>query len=324
MIEVEVVKDQEQWDSAVLDGAGHPLQLWGWGEVKSRGNWRAERVFVRENDKIIGLSQLLVRPLPWPLKNLVYVPRGPVAAKESRAGVLEALANHAKKKHGAVAISVEPDWQEVPALKSWRRSTNTILLPRTVALDLSDSEEALLGAMTKKTRQYIRKSEKSGVEIRMVKTPEDIAACLEIYKQTAERAGFGLHKDSYYEDIFATLGSHCQVFMATHEEKVVAFLWLAVSEEVAFELYGGMSDEGQRLRANYILKWEAIRRTKEWGVVRYDMNGLLNDGVSKFKQGFSDKETMLAGTYEKPLSPLYVLWARGLPLAKNLLQKIKR
>lgn len=324
MVTVELCTSEEQWNSEALDRQAHPLQLWGWGEVKARGNWRAERVLLHENDEIIGQCQLLIRPLPWPLKSLVYAPRGPVASQQRRTDVLKALAAHSKKQHGAVAITVEPDWHEVPELKGWRQSPNTILLPRTITLDLTQTEDELLGRMTKKTRQYIRKSEKSGVQIKMAKTAEDIAACLDIYKQTAERAGFGLHKDSYYEDIFKTLGSHCQVFMAMHEGRVVAFLWLVVSTETAFELYGGMNDEGQQLRANYTLKWEAIRRTKEWGVQCYDMNGLLNDGVSKFKQGFTDKETMLAGTYEKPLSPLYAVWSKGLPVAKQLIRKIKR
>lgn len=324
MIRVERCDDAEWWDGQVLNREGHPLQLWGWGEVKASGHWRAERVGVYEDDTLVGLAQLLLRPLPGPLKSLAYVPRGPVAAPEKREEVLQALASYVKEQHGSVVLTVEPDWKEIPAVAGWQVSPNPILMARTLILDLAKSENDLLADMTKKTRQYIRKSEGSGVEVRMAKTPEDIAACLVIYKQTAQRAGFDLHGDHYYEDIFRLLGDHSQVFMAVYEGRVVAFLWLAVSEATAFELYGGMNDEGQQLRANYTLKWEAIRRTKEWGVARYDMNGLLNDGVSKFKQGFASHETMLAGTYEKPLSPLYVVWAKGLPMAKKIIRLVKK
>jgi lipid II:glycine glycyltransferase (peptidoglycan interpeptide bridge formation enzyme) len=62
---------------------------------------------------------------------------------------------------------------------------------------------------------------------------------------------------------------------------------------------------------------------RERGIVRYDFNGLLNDGVSTFKQGFADHENMLVGTYDKPLSPLYSAWTYGLPLAKKIIRKIK-
>ena len=103
----------------------------------------------------------------------------------------------------------------------------------------------------------------------------------------------------------------------------VAFLWLAISGETAFELYGGMDDTGQELRANYALKWQTIQTMKKWGIHRYDFNGLLNDGVSTFKQGFASLETMLVGTFDKPLSPLYFVWNKGLPLAKKIIRAIK-
>lgn len=324
MIRIEKCSVGQQWDSEVLEGQGHPLQLWGWGKIKSKGSWRVERVFVYENETCIGLAQLLIRPLPGPLKCLVYIPRGPVVEHAKREVVLKELAGYVKKHHGAVSLVVEPDWDEMPPLAGWRQSPNPILMARTLILDLTQSEDALLAPMTKKTRQYIRKSESAGVEIRLASSLEDIAECLVIYKETARRAGFALHDDEYYESIFEVMGNNSQVYLAAHEGRVVAFLWLAVSTETAFELYGGMNDEGQQLRANYILKWTAIRRCKEQGIRRYDMNGLLNDGVSQFKQGFADHETILAGSYETPLSPLYPIWAKGLPAAKKLIRTVKK
>lgn len=107
------------------------------------------------------------------------------------------------------------------------------------------------------------------------------------------------------------------------DDKPVAFVWLAISQTTAFELYGGMNDVGQQLRLNYALKWQTIQLMKKWGIERYDMNGLLNDGVSTFKQGFAEHEDMLAGTYDRPLSMLYPAWTYGLPLAKKVLQKLK-
>jgi peptidoglycan pentaglycine glycine transferase (the first glycine) len=324
MIDIKVCENAEQWDDAIIAAGGHPLQLWGWGEVKASGSWRVERLMAYEQGKVVGYGQLLVRPLPWPFKNMTYLPRGPVAEEADREGVLQALAAYAKKRHSAVVLTVEPDWRTMPQMEGWQPSPNPILMARTLILDLTLSEDELLSHMTKKTRQYIRKSEKTGVMIRRATSSSDIAACLAIYKETAHRAGFALHGDDYYETIFSALGEHCQVFMAEYEGRVVAFLWLAVSEQTAFELYGGMNQEGQQLRANYVLKWETIRRMKAWGVREYDMNGLLNDGVSKFKQGFASHETLLAGSYEKPLSPLYMVWAKGLPFVKSAIRLIKR
>jgi lipid II:glycine glycyltransferase (peptidoglycan interpeptide bridge formation enzyme) len=322
MITVESCETQSEWDGEVCERGGHPLQLWGWGEVKAGHNWRVNRVFVRQDGETIGLAQLLIRPLPKPFGPLVYVPRGPVCDEQSRGVVLEALSGYAKQTYKAVAITVEPDWSEAVSIKGWQKSDNTILIPRTLILDLAKPEDELLGHMTKKTRQYIRKSGSEAIEIRKVKR-EELPDCLEIYKQTAKRAGFALHDDQYYYDIFDKLGEYSLVFAAFSNNKPIVFLWLVVSEKTAFELYGGMDDEGQQLRANYALKWHAVTATKKWGIERYDMNGLLNDGVGTFKQGFADHEDMLAGTYDKPLSPLYAVWSRGLPLARQVVRKIK-
>lgn len=323
MTSVETCEQQEVWDSEVLSMGGHPLQLWGWGATKAAHNWRVDRVFVKRGETIVGAAQLLIRMLPKPFNALVYIPRGPVGDEKEREVVLAALANYAKTTYKAVALSIEPDWTHMPSIGGWQKTANTILIPRTLILDLTKSEDELQAAMAKKTRQYIRKSATESIEIRKVKSREELSGCLAIYKQTARRAGFGIHGDQYYYDIFDNLGDHSPVFAAFYEGKPVAFLWLAVSSETAFELYGGMNDEGQHLRSNYALKWYAIRTMKKWGVTRYDFNGLLNDGVSTFKQGFADHEDMLVGTYDKPLSPLYTLWSKGLPTAKKIVRKLK-
>ena len=323
MTTVQICEKQTEWDDEILARGCHPLQLWGWGQVKAAHNWQVSRVFVYSGDQIIGAAQLLIRPLPKLFNALVYIARGPVCDKQDREAVLDALADHVKITYSAVALTVEPDWEEMPDIDGWHESTNTILIPRTLILDLQQPEDELQAAMTKKTRQYIRKSASEDVEVRKVKNREELDACLAIYKQTAQRAGFALHDDQYYYDIYDEMGDHSLVMAAFHKGEPLAFLWLAISEATAFELYGGMNDLGQQLRSNYTLKWQTIELAKKWGIERYDFNGLLNDGVSTFKQSFARHENMLVGTYDKSLSPLYVVWDKGLPWAKKVIRKIK-
>lgn len=326
MISLQPSDNRGQWDDYVLENGGHPLQLWGWGEVKAAHGWYAERLFGYDMDKnIVGGAQILIRRLPWPFRSLVYVPRGPVGDGAQAPEFLEALASYAKSRYRAVVLTIEPDWRDLPVLgKNWQQSDNTILIPRTLILDLSRSEEELMAPMAKKTRQYIRKSlAEDDFAIQQVKGREYLAQCLELYHQTAARAGFALHNDQYYYDIFDQLGEASPVFAAFYGGEPVAFVWLAISADTAFELYGGMNDKGQELRANYALKWHAIRKMQEWGVSHYDMNGLLNDGVSNFKQGFADHEDMLVGTYDRPLSPLYFVYSTVLPFGKKLIRAIK-
>ena len=323
MITVDTCEDAEIWDNQVLDLDGHPLQLYGWGALKSAHNWSAVRLIIADDSVTIGAAQVLRRRLPGPFGSLYYIPRGPAALSDREADVYEAVATYVKQHLKGTVLTVEPDSERGPDSRGWRRSSNTILIPRTLILDITKPEDELLAAMTKKTRQYIRKSGREGVTIRQVISHEDIARCLEIYHQTADRAHFALHGDQYYYDVHDKLGEASVVFVAYEGDTPVSFVWLAISGSTAFELYGGMNDRGQELRANYALKWHAIMTCKRWGMSRYDMNGLLNDGVSTFKQGFASHETMLAGTYDYPLSPLYGVWITVLPKVRAILRKVK-
>lgn len=323
MITVTECTDEGQWNDTVCDLTGHPLQLWGWGALKAAHNWSAARIIVSEDQRPIGGAQILSRTLPRPFRRLSYVPRGPVWQQGRKAEVLAAVTGYCKTHLSGTLLTVEPDCETFPETPGWRKSPNTILIPRTLILDLSKTEDELQAAMTKKTRQYIRKSARENIEIRRVTSRDELTQCLNIYHETAARAGFPLHDDQYYYDVADMLGESSVVFAAFHEGRPIAFVWLTVSATTAFELYGGMNELGQQLRANYALKWHAITRCKEWGIARYDMNGLLNDGVSTFKQGFADHENMLAGTYDYALSPLYPVWTKALPTAKKVVRKLK-
>lgn len=325
MIELQKCTDKEQWDDYILEHEGHPLQLWGWGQVKAGHGWSAERVFAYDGeDKVVGAAQVLIRKLPLPFRSFAYVPRGPIVEKAHQSEFLEGLANLVKRDYRSVALSVEPNSFEFDVPAGWKRSTNKILSADTMLLDITKSESDLLADMAKKTRQYIRKSAAEGITIKQIHTRDEIEECLHIYRQTAERAKFNLHQNQYYFDVFNLMEDNSPVFAAYLEGKPVAFLWMSISADVAYELYGGMNEDGQRLRVNYALKWHVIRKVKEWGLSQYDFGGLVVGGVSVFKQGWASEETSFAGTFDKALSPAYYLWSKGLPKAKAILQRIRR
>jgi lipid II:glycine glycyltransferase (peptidoglycan interpeptide bridge formation enzyme) len=324
MIEIQRCSDKEKWDDYVIDEDGHPLQLWGWGQVKASHGWKAERFFAYNEGALVGAAQVLVRRLPAPLTSFSYIPRGPLGDPLFRDEMLSEIAKICKKDHRSVALSIEPNSREFKIPKGWKRSKNQILPAETVLLDLTKSESDLLSMMAKKTRQYIRKSAAEGIEIRRVRTKEALEECLNIYEQTAARAGFNIHSRQYYIDVMQKMGDHSPIFAAYLDNTPISFLWVAVSAETAFELYGGMNEDGQRLRANYALKWHVIRKAKEWGLSEYDFGGLVVGGVSSFKQGWTDEETVHAGTFDRALSPLYPLWSSLLPRAKKLAQTFRR
>jgi len=315
------ITDQQVWDKLVEEHNGHPLQLWGWGDVKSAHGWRVTRYQLSESPWV-G-AQVLFRPLPKGIGSFAYIPRGPIGKWDQ--SKLDELANIVKNEHKAIVLSIEPDQEEKVVLRGWKKAKNTVMLAQTLKLDLEKSEDELLEDISAKRRYDIRSSTKKVSEFRQLTTERDLKKCLALYKQTAKRAGFALHGDDYYKDIHVQLGNHSVILGAWDEQgELMAFTWFAVSPHVAFELYSGISDKGQKLRANYGLKWWCIQEMKSRGVKHYDFNGLLNDRISTFKRSFASHETTLIGTYDKPLSPLYFVWAHGLPIAKKIIRALKR
>lgn len=325
MIELVLCHDSEQWNDFILDNGGHPLQLWGWGQVKAGHGWTALRFFAVQDDDTVGAAQVLVRKLPAPLTSLAYIPRGPLTiSREFNTEFLQLVAEYVKREHKSVAVTIEPHDLDFRAPEGWKRSKNKILSSDTILLDITQSESDLLAAMAKKTRQYIRKSASEGISIKRVTSPADVQECLHMYEQTSQRAGFNTHSKQYYLDVLSQMGDHAPLFAAYVDGSPVAFLWVAVSADIAYELYGGMNEDGQRLRANYALKWHVIRKMKEWGLSEYDFGGLVAGGVANFKQGWTDEMTVLPGTFDRPLSPLYPVWNKALPGAKKIVQTVKR
>ena len=50
-MKIEECRNTAQWNDFIDDQNGHPLQKWGWGELKSNHNWQASRLFIIYNKK---------------------------------------------------------------------------------------------------------------------------------------------------------------------------------------------------------------------------------------------------------------------------------
>jgi hypothetical protein len=62
---------------------------------------------------------------------------------------------------------------------------------------------------------------------------------------------------------------------------------------------------------------------KARGVTRYDLGGLINDGVTTFKKGWASHENLLAGSWDRP-GPGYWVWNSAMPIAMRTVQRLGR
>jgi peptidoglycan pentaglycine glycine transferase (the first glycine) len=329
-MQTRVITDAAEWDALIATHPGaHPLQTWGWGEVKRAAGWGAWRVAVTDGPELRAAAQVLTRHVPRLPFSMIYVPRGPVMAPDDEAALealMPAIAERGRSE-GAIFCKVDPPWPagtpHVLTTAGFHPSDEMVQVSETYTIDLTKSEDEILAAMRSKTRQYIRKAEREETEILRDATGETLGMCYDMYIQTAKRASFGLHPRAYYDDIFRLYDPARQyLYVARRQGEPLSFLWMACFGQYAVELYGGVSDAGQEWKSNFLLKWHAIREMKAAGYTLYDLNGRVNEGISQFKEGFGPDHTDWIGPFDRTYKPLlHQGWTRALPLAKKLLAR---
>jgi lipid II:glycine glycyltransferase (peptidoglycan interpeptide bridge formation enzyme) len=307
------------WDAFVARSVnGSYLQASAWAVVKAPNGWSPARVTADTGDGGMIGAQLLLRrprPLPWAF---AYAPRGPVATSWSPAAVArftDALraASLGPVSHVRVDPEIEaggpldPDGTVAAAFAAcgWR-PTRPVQPASTRVIDLGAGEAALWSGLRKKWRQYVNKARTSGVTV--IDGGEDpIGPFYRIYRETADRAGFLIRTEQAYRDVWAAFrptGDARMLFAVDPEGTPLAALFLVHNGSRVIEPYGGMTAAGADLRANYLLKWEAIRGAAESGAGTYDLWGLAQPGIAHFKAGFGGREVRYIGGFDLVLSGL--------------------
>ncbi len=334
---VDLAPDPAAWDAFVSrSNPGSYLQTSAWAEVKAANGWTSLRLLgsgVPDAPRdgapestasdaaagVFGAQLLLRRPrlFPWAF---AYAPRGPVCERwdpETIEAFTEGLRQSVASAPLRIShVRIEPEielngpWDRDGTLRralrmaQWRPAT-PVQPTRTRQIDLREDEAALWGDLRKKWRQYTNKARKSG--IRVVDADESrLPEFYEIYQETAKRAGFIIRTYESYVGVwraFEKLGMARLLFAETSDGTGQATLFLLRVGDRVIEPYGGMTAAGSESRANYLLKWEAIRTSREQGAVSYDLWGLSTEGIEHFKTGFGGREIRYVGAWDLVLDP---------------------
>jgi peptidoglycan pentaglycine glycine transferase (the first glycine) len=328
------------WDALVRRSTpGSYLQTSAWAEVKAPNGWTPLRFMgtcalpapsgepEAEGAKdaesrpraAFGAQMLLRRPraFRWVF---AYSPRGPVMEEWNEASVQAftiGLRRAVAEWPGRVShVRIEPEIElngpsdvdgalrHALRQSGWRPGA-CIQPPRTRLVDLRADDAALWSDLRKKWRQYVNKARRGGV--RVVDAPVDrLPEFYEIYRQTASRAGFVIRTYESYLAVwqaFARLGMARLLMAEAEDGEGLATLFLLRVGDRVVEPYGGMTARGADARANYLLKWEAIRSSREAGAVSYDMWGISHGGIEHFKTGFGGREIRYVGAWDMVLDP---------------------
>lgn len=283
-----------------------------------------------------------------------YVPKGPILDwddRKLRQKVLQDLIQRSRKD-GTLFIKIDPDVemgyglagqeavtdcpmgseiQNEMSQSGWRLSLEQIQFRNTVILDIKKSEEELLAGMKQKTRYNIRLAQRKGVRIRNG-SKADFSILYKMYAETSVRDGFVIRNREYYEDVWRTFldNNFAEILIAHVDDEPVAGLILFSFAGKSWYLYGMSRQIHREKMPNYLLQWEAIRRSKNNGSLVYDMWGAPDRyseddsmwGVYKFKEGLGGTVVRHIGAWDFPIKTgLYSFYTQLLPQILGLMRR---
>lgn len=205
----------------------------------------------------------------------------------------------------------------------------TVTYDETVEVDLTPSEDDVMLAMGKTGRKKLRRamrdegfalSEERGI------SREDFEELYGIYRETADRDGFGIFPAEVYFSMLETLGDAARLFVARRVDtaspenagaggphaagRAVSWVLSTFYDGVGQDYYGGSNTEGFETNAALRLKWHILMSLKAEGGTRYDMMGVGSAkapqlmGVRQFKLQFADQTTPVDPAWDVPVKPL--------------------
>lgn len=324
------------WDEFLRRHGGSFLQSWGWSRFQESLGRRVWRMRISEDGDTRLQALFVERDLPFGFRSLAAF-HGPVGGGEgeARAAMVSALRDLGRKDRALLAKVELPfgatatDGDDL-ARRGFRRGRHT-QPERTLVVDLSASDEAILGALHHKTRYNIRLAERRGVSVREAGLPAGSLAKagsgeFEIFwrmlGETAERDRFHVHPRAHYEKMLASAsdeGLAVRLFVAEAGGEAVAAGIFAEFGGTMTYLHGASSSARRELMAPHLLHWEAMREAKRRGLARYDFWGIAPTddarhplaGVTRFKKGFGGQILASPGAWELPLRPFWYILYRA-------------
>jgi len=260
-------------------------------------------------------------------------------------------------------IPQDPDSEEDPSGLSvvrdlqklgWRFSEEQIQFRNTMILDLAPTEEQLLANMKQKTRYNVRLAQRKGVTTRLG-TEDDLSLLYQMYAETSIRDGFVIRDEDYYRSVWGTFmgvnenrakqgtkpsetnlhlsGDNIPVaepILAEVDGQVVAAVIIFRFAQRTWYLYGMSREQHREKMPNYLLQWEAIRRSRAAGCSSYDLWGAPDEfderdsmwGVYRFKDGLGGCVVRHIGAWDLPVNKfMYWLYSQFLPRLLDLMRR---
>lgn len=307
--EISETDDHAEWNEflSAIEW-GHHEQTTYWASVEHSRSWRAVRIIIRRQERIVGGGQLLIKTNKW-LGSIVYLRWGPCFEDNDpqvRQVWVEAIDIWAKsnlvtyvvvnphccKDDLLVAILANKGYRpKREKLPPWSLTTATLLI------DLSKPLDLILSEMRKELRREIRIGTRSALSFREG-GEEDLSVFFDLMKCTAERQGSSPVPRSllYLHRVWTAFHPRgwVRLFFVEEMGKIISgCLVFPFGHTVRFWKYG-WSGQDVRLRPNQFLFWNLLKWSKNNGFKYSDFVQVEPAIAENLKQGrpITEKQKM--------------------------------
>ena len=282
---------------------------------------------------------------------ILYCPKGPLMCWEDaslRERVLDDLQGFARQ-HGAIFLKIDPDvllGRGIPAtegdhpnqsgqavqaelsIRGWKYSEEQIQFKNTVLVDVTVSDDEMLGRMKQKTRYNVRLGPKKGLKLR-IGDENDWPLLFKMYAETSLRDGFVIRSQDYYRDVWQAFKSKSTPLIAEVDGEAIAAVYLFHFAGRAYYLYGMSREKYRDKMPNYFLQFEAMRWAREQNCSLYDLWGAPDEfiesdplwSVFRFKDGLGGEVLRTLGAWDYAPRPVwYFVYTQLMPRVLNLMR----
>lgn len=196
-------------------------------------------------------------------------------------------------------------------------SRERLLNIATFVIDLRQSEETLLSAMSSDYRRKIRKAEASGCTVTAYSMPpdEEMSSFVAAYTSFASERGLSIPEPATIAAMYND--GRALLLVARMSGTAINYLHLYKAGDTASFMYGVSLSKVNDGTGQY-LHWQAMRHLKAEGLDWYDLGGVAStnaeDGIYTFKQRFGGHLIDLGAEWRSTSAAV----ERGLAMAGGL------
>lgn len=267
------------------------------------------------DEQPVAAACLRIKNVPGLGRGIAWVAAGPMMQQQDRPdpgpdeirAILAALRAHAQETGHILRLRLPAVMQqEVTVIDQLATAegfqpTDRSAPYRTVIVDCTQDEEALMRGLHGKWRNPLRNALKAGLELECL----PIADCSErfhaLYQEVQAAKGFAPDiPPEFYYGLEGPDFDH-EVLIARKDGADIGAMTIGQAGRTSVYLFGATAEAGRRLNAGHYLMWQAILHSRKQGMKCFDLGGIdpeTNPSVTRFKLRTGGAEIAAPGPYE--------------------------